>query len=52
VFASWSKGKEKEKERREEKGKGKAKDNGFDWSAFQDEDKKDHEEEVEEWPAW
>ena len=63
VFASWSKGKEdhQKKQQKEEslqKEKGKAKDltpnsngNGFDWSAFQDqEDKK--EDEVEDWPAW
>ncbi|GAA5950597.1 hypothetical protein JCM3765_000545 [Sporobolomyces pararoseus] len=54
VFASWSKGTQKEKEKREEKGKGKAREeshnNGFDWSAFQDQ--KEGEEEVEDWPAW
>ncbi|GAA5998803.1 hypothetical protein JCM5350_006401 [Sporobolomyces pararoseus] len=57
VFASWSKGsQQKEKEKREEKGKGKGKakeeshNNGFDWSAFQDQ--KEGEEEVEDWPAW
>ncbi|GAA5939270.1 uncharacterized protein JCM15063_004472 [Sporobolomyces koalae] len=54
MFASWSnstnpsKGKEPERERKDDRSKAKAQ-NGFDWSAFQDQDKAD---DVEEWPAW